>query len=165
MLVSMLAALMLASPVALTEIINGYHRDNLLRGTARTDQIRGYGGNDKIQGEGARDRILGDGEGAQRLGPLHTHTVSLLRSECEGWGLTAPTLLLALIYPSAWRNCLEKRAGWVDDVRSRAWRSVIRPICLTMSGSVWSSSCRLPTSEDDRGPTAPARSLTPSSTS
>jgi len=51
MLVSMLAALMLASPVTLTEIINGDNRDNLLRGTARTDQIRGYGGNDKIQGE------------------------------------------------------------------------------------------------------------------
>src|SRR5215203_5324567 len=77
----------------------------------------------------------------------------------------APALLSALLHQSAWRNCLEKRAGWVDDVRSRAWRSAIRPICLTMSGSVWSSSCRLPTSEDDRGPTAPARSLTPSSTS
>jgi len=103
MLVSMLAALMLASPVALTEIINGDNRDNLLRGTARTDQIRGYGGNDKIQGEGARDRILGDGEGAQRLGPLHTHTVSLLRSECEGWGLTASALSLVLIHRSAWK--------------------------------------------------------------
>jgi hypothetical protein len=79
MLVSMSAALVLASGVALAEIINGDNRDNLLRGTARTDQIRGYGGNDRIQGEGGRDLILGgDGEGAQGLGPLHTHTVSLL---------------------------------------------------------------------------------------
>jgi len=130
MLVSMLAALMLASPVALTEIINGYHRDNLLRGTARTDQIRGYGGNDRIQGEGARDRILGDGEGAQRLGPLHTHTVSLLRSECEGWGLTAPTLLLALIYPSAWKvnsqkfisRTLHRSARWLTYARCKPHR-------------------------------------------
>lgn len=77
MLVSMSAALVLASAVALAEIINGDNRDNLLRGAARTGQIRGYGGNDRIQGEGGRDRILGgEGEGAQGLGSLHTHTQS-----------------------------------------------------------------------------------------
>ena len=77
MLVSMSAALVLASGVALAEIINDDNRDNLLRGTARTDQFRGYGGNDRIQGEGGCDLIWGgDGEGAQGIGPLHTHTQS-----------------------------------------------------------------------------------------
>jgi Ca2+-binding RTX toxin-like protein len=109
MLVSMLAALMLASPVALTEIINGDNRDNLLRGTARTDQIRGYGGNDKIQGEGARDRILGDGEGAQRLGPLHTHTVSLLLGVSAKAGVSnGPGLPYAPIHRSAWKGNSQK---------------------------------------------------------
>src|SRR5215213_1734816 len=57
-----------------------------------------------MQGEGGRDLILGgDGEGPQGLGPLHKHTVSLLRSECEGWGLTASALSLVLIHRSAWK--------------------------------------------------------------
>jgi hypothetical protein len=41
MLVSMSAVLVLASGVALAEIMNDDNRDNLLRGTATTDQIRG----------------------------------------------------------------------------------------------------------------------------
>jgi hypothetical protein len=53
MLVSMSAVLVLASGVALAEIINDDNRDNLLRGTARTDQFRGYGGNDESKAKEA----------------------------------------------------------------------------------------------------------------
>ena len=61
------------------------------------------------------------------------------------------------------RNCLENRDEWVDDLRSRAWKSAIRPIYPMTSGSVYGSISPLPTSEDGQELTTLARSLTPSS--
>src|SRR5215213_9375622 len=66
---------------------------------------------------------------------------------------------------SHWRNCLENRDEWVDALRSRAWKSAIRPIYPMLSGSVCGSISRLPTSEDDQEPTTLARSQAPSTTS
>ena len=60
---------------------------------------------------------------------------------------------------------MKKRAGQADDgVRSPAWKNATRAIYPMVSGSVWSPMSQVPTSEGDRGPTAPARSSTPSAT-